>query len=185
MRAAVPALAFIAAAALQFAPAIAVPAVPHLIDQTGHTFTLESLRGRPLVVTFISAHCTDACPLINAQFSDAATQIARRHLSTRLLTITLDPAHDPPSLMRTLATRFDANPHYWLLASGPPKDVDAILNDYGVIARPGKSGYREAHTTFVYVFEADGKLEKTLLASTNLADDIVAEARVLNSRTGR
>jgi cytochrome oxidase Cu insertion factor (SCO1/SenC/PrrC family) len=112
------AIALLIAAALQSAPAVAVPAAPQLIDQTGHTFTLESLRGRPLIVTFISAHCTDACPLVNAQFSDAATRIARQGLSTRLLTITLDPAHDPPSLMRSLAKRFGANPHYWLLASG-------------------------------------------------------------------
>jgi cytochrome oxidase Cu insertion factor (SCO1/SenC/PrrC family) len=86
-------------------------------------------------VAFISAHCTDACPLVNAQFSDAATQIAHQRLSTRLLTITLDPAHDPPSLMRSLATRFGANPRYWLLASGHRDDVDAILSAYGVLAR--------------------------------------------------
>ncbi|MBV8373690.1 MAG: SCO family protein, partial [Candidatus Eremiobacteraeota bacterium] len=131
-------------AALHSAPAVAVPATPQLIDQTGRTFTLQSLRGRPLIVTFISAHCMDACPLVNAQFSDAAARLERDRLSTRLLTITLDPEHDPPSLMRALAYKFGAKPHYWLLASGPRDDVDAILSAYGVIARPGKSGYREA-----------------------------------------
>jgi len=185
MRSIASAIALLIAAALQSAPAIAVPAAPQLIDQTGRTFTLESLRGRPLIVTFISAHCTDACPLVNAQFSDAATQIAHQRLSTRLLTITLDPAHDPPSLMRSLATRFGANPRYWLLASGHRDDVDAILSAYGVIARPGKSGYREAHTTFVYVFDSNGRLEKTMLASTNLTDDILDEARAMKPRASR
>ena len=130
------AIALLFAAALQSAPAVAAPAAPALIDQTGHTFTLQSLRGRPLIVTFISAHCTDACPLVNAQFSNAATEIARQGLSTRLLTITLDPQHDPPSLMASLAKRFGANPTYWLLASGHRDDVDAILSAYGVVARP-------------------------------------------------
>ena len=172
------------AAVLQSAPAVAVPAVPQLIDQTGHAFTLQSLRGRPLIVTFISAHCTDACPLVNAQFSNAATEIARKGLSTRLLTVTLDPEHDPPSLMASLARRFGADPKYWLLASGRPDNVEAILSAYGVIARLNKSGYREAHSTFVYVFGSTGKLEKTMLASTNLSEDILDEARAMKPEAG-
>ena len=151
----------------------ATPAAPVLVDQTGRTFTLESLRGTPVVVTFVSAHCTDACPLVNAQFAGAATAIARRNLQARLVTITLDPQHDPPALMRAIAARFDADPHYWLVAGGKPHDVDAVLQAFGVVAKPGPSGYREQHTTFVYVFNRSGSLEKTMLASTNLTGDVV------------
>jgi protein SCO1/2 len=178
-------VAFIGAFALQSAPAVAVRGAPPLIDQTGHAFTLESLRGRPLIVTFVSAHCTDACPLVNAQFSGAAQQIARRGLSARLVTITLDPEHDPPSLMRALAKRFDANPRYWLVASGRPNDVDTILRNFGVIAKTGKSGYREQHTTFVYAFDSNGKLEKTMLASSGLTDDIVDAVRTMKPSVGK
>ncbi len=176
-------LAFIAA--LYVAPATAAPAppaTPQLVDQTGRTFTLRSLEGKPLIVTFVSAHCTDACPLVNAQFSGAASEIARQALTTRLLTITLDPQHDPPSVMRGLAQRFSANPRYWLVASGRSSDVDEILNAFGVVAKPGKSGYREAHTTFVYVFDARGTLTKTLLANSNLTGDILAEAHAMTPR---
>ena len=169
-------------AALLVAPATAAPAMPQLVDQTGRTFTLRSLEGRPLIVTFVSAHCSDACPLVNAEFSQAASEIAHQALPTRLLTITLDPQHDPPSVMRALAQRFAANPRYWLVASGRSPDVDQILNAFGVIAKPGKSGYREAHTTFVYVFDARGTLTKTLLASSNLTSDILAEARAMAPR---
>jgi len=169
-------------AALHVAPATAAPAAPQLVDQTGRTFTLRSLVGRPLIVTFVSAHCSDACPLVNAEFSQAASEIARQALPTRLLTITLDPQHDPPSVMRALAQRFAANPHYWLVASGRSPDVNEIMSAFGVIAKPGKSGYREAHTTFVYVFDGRGALTKTLLASSNLTGDILAEARAMAPR---
>ena len=77
---------------------------PALVDQRGRSFTLASLQGRPLVITFISAHCTDACPLIDGQFADAAARIAHLHLTARLLTITLDPEHDSPRTMRELAS---------------------------------------------------------------------------------
>lgn len=162
------------------AGASAAQSQPQLVDQTGHAFTLASLRGRPVVVTFVSAHCTDACPLVNAQFSDAAQRIAHLHLGARLVTITLDPQHDPPSLMRAIADRFSADPRYWLVAGGRVDDVDTILAAFGVVANTGKSGYREAHSTFVYVFDTRGNLSKTMLASSGLSGDIVDAVRTLN-----
>jgi protein SCO1 len=158
---------------------------PRLVDQQGHYFTLAALRGKPLVVTFVSAHCTDACPLINAQFADAARRIETSHVSARLLTITLDPHNDSPRIMRELAQRFEANPRYWLLAAGRISDVERIMRDFGVVSVKGRDGYREAHTTFVYVFNADGTPEQTMLASSTLSDAIVEavhERHVVASR---
>ena len=149
----------------------------HLIDQRGHSFTLATLRGEPLVVTFVSAHCTDACPLINAQFADAARRIERAHLAARLLTITLDPEHDSPTTMRELAQRFQANPRYWLLASGRVSDVHAIMGRFGAVSVEGRRGYRDEHTTYVYVLNATGELAQTMLASSALSDAVVDAVR--------
>jgi protein SCO1 len=150
---------------------------PQLVDQSGRSFTLASLRGAPLVVTFIAAHCTDACPLINAQFSDAAQRIERAHLRMRLLTITLDPEHDSPRTMRGLAQRFQANPRYWRLAGGSLADVGALMRAFGVVSVEGQRGYHDEHTTFVYVLDAAGELTRTMLASSALSDEIVGAAR--------
>ncbi len=146
---------------------------PRLIDQRGRAFTLGSLRGEPVVVTFVSAHCTDACPLIDAQFSDAARRIQARHVKAKLVTITLDPQNDSPRTMRALATRFEANPQYWLLAGGSVRDVESVMRQFGVVSKKGRDGYREEHTTFVYFFNPDTTLAQTMLASSNLSDSIV------------
>lgn len=146
---------------------------PRLIDQSGHSFTLASLRGEPLVVTFVSAHCTDACPLIDAQFADAARRIVQAHVRARLLTITLDPEHDSLATMRRLARRFAADPRYWLVAGGTPSDVHEIMRAFGVVSIQGERGYRDQHTTFVYLFDKSGDFVKTMLASTDLSDAIV------------
>jgi protein SCO1/2 len=150
---------------------------PHLIDQRRHSFTLSSLRGEPLIVTFVSAHCTDACPLINAQFAAAAQRIKREHLPARLLTITLDPEHDSPQTMRELARRFDADSHQWLVAGGSRSDVHALMRAFGVISIEGKRGSDDHHTTFVYVLNSNGDLAQTLLASTATQDDILDGVR--------
>lgn len=160
--------------ALRTAPAAPQPP---LIDQRGRSFTLAALQDRPLIVTFVSAHCTDACPLINGQFFDAAQRIERAHLRARLLTITLDPQHDSPKTMRELASRFAPNPNYWLLASGSVRNVEEVMRRFGVLSVEGKRGYRDEHTTFVYMLDAEGRLTQTMLASSALSDDIVAAVR--------
>jgi cytochrome oxidase Cu insertion factor (SCO1/SenC/PrrC family) len=152
-------------------------AQPHLIDQLGRRFALASLRGKPLVITFVSARCSDACPLIDGQFADAATRIERAHIAARLLTITLDPEHDSPQTMRELAKRFGANPRYWLLAGGSLRDVHTIMQNFGVVSVEGRHGYHDEHTTFVYFFDGAGKLAQTMLASSNLSDAIVDALR--------
>jgi protein SCO1/2 len=152
-------------------------AQPSLVDQRGHKFTLDSLRGEPLVITFVSAHCTDACPLIDGQFADAASRIERAHLKARLLTVTLDPEHDSPRTMREMAARFDADPRYWLLASGSIRNVHTVMHRFGVYSAEGKHGYRDEHTTFVYVMNRNGDLAQMMLASSALSDSIVDALR--------
>lgn len=148
-----------------------------LIDQTGRPFTFAALRGEPLIVTFVAAHCTDACPLVNAQFSQAAQDFDRRRIRVRLLTITLDPEHDPPAVMRDLARRFDADPRRWIVASGSVPDVHAVMTAFGVIAQHGAKGYADVHTTFVYVFDKHGVLRRQILASTSLGTQLAGEVR--------
>jgi protein SCO1/2 len=158
-------------------PAAALERSPQLVDQTGRVFSLASLSGTPVVVTFVAAHCTDACPLINAQFAQASQQIAAQHLRVRLLTITLDPHNDPPRVMRALAHTFGADPRTWIVAGGSVANVQLVMRMFGVAARQGRKGYADAHTTFVYFVDAHGSLRKTLLASANLSAQVVALAQ--------
>jgi protein SCO1 len=150
---------------------------PQLVDQTGRRFTFASLRGAPVVVTFVAAHCTDACPLIDAQFAQAARRLAADRVKVKLLTITLDPEHDPPKVMRDLAGRFSANPRQWLVASGSVRDVHRVMSAFGVVAEQGRDGYADMHTTFVYFIDRTGKLQKTELASSALEAQIVDGVR--------
>lgn len=146
-----------------------------LEDQRGRHFTLASLRGEPTIVTFVSAHCTDACPIIDAQFARTARDVARERLRVRLLTITLDPEHDPPAVMRRLATSLDADPRYWLVASGTPDNVHRVMRAFGVIAQRGKDGYADVHTTFVYLLNRRGALSGVLLSSAGSGDYLIGE----------
>jgi protein SCO1/2 len=154
-------------------PTAARPAV--LVDQAGRHFTLEALNGTPFVVTFVAAHCTDACPLIEAQFAQAAQALQRERVPVKLLMITLDPQHDPPAVMRQLAVRLHADPRRLALVSGNVPDVRAVMAAFGVVAQQGVNGYADVHTTFIYLIDARGRLRETLLASSALAAQLAGE----------
>lgn len=163
-------------AAIALAHPAAAAHLPRLVDQRGHAFTFADLRGTPLAVTFVAAHCTDACPLVDAQFAQAAHTIARRHMRLRLVTITLDPAHDTLRDMREIARRFDADPRVWIVAGGSLRDVRATMRAFGVVAQRGRKGYADVHTTFVYFIDASGNLRGSILASTAMTAQILHQA---------
>jgi protein SCO1/2 len=150
---------------------------PAVVDQRGRAITLEALRGAPVVVTFISAHCSDACPIINAQIAQAAH--ASQASSTHFLTITLDPERDTRIDMQRLARTFDANPAQWTFASGGVAAIHALMKRFGVAAQRGRDGYADAHTTLIYVLDRNGRLAATLLPSTNLQTSIASEVASL------
>lgn len=143
-----------------------------LIDQRGHAFSLEALRGEPIVLTFVSAHCRDACPVINADFAQAAQLSQGR--AVHFVTITLDPERDTAVDMRRLARIFSANPAQWSFVSGSVSVVRAMMHRFGVVATSG-----DDHTTFVYVLNARGILAATILPSTNLASQIATQVESL------
>jgi protein SCO1/2 len=159
---------FAAAAALIVAIAAARgehagPRGAELVDQLGRRFTLGDLRGRPLLVTFISAHCDGVCPLIESQFAAAAERQRGEHGNLRFLTITLDPERDTHADLVRIARTFNADPSYWLIAGGEPADVHRLMQAFGVDVSRGRDGYADAHTTFITVLDSGGRVAGTML----------------------
>jgi protein SCO1 len=142
-----------------------------LLDQRGTPFTLADLRGRPVAVTFVASRCTDVCPISNAAFASLARKLARDGKAAVLVTITLDPRYDTPFVMSQLAREMDADPKRWLLASGSQANVTALMHAFGIVVRADKAGIPDEHSSFVYVLDRHGRLQRTLLLSNHLVDD--------------
>lgn len=144
-----------------------------LVDQNGTRFALNDLRGRPSVVSFIATRCTDTCPLTDALFEKLSRDGGRE----RLVTITLDPRYDTPFVMARHAHDLGAAAARWRVASGDPRDVAKILAAFGVVLEYDRDGVPDAHSSFIYVFDAAGRLKRTLPLSTHSAADVEAAVR--------
>ncbi len=76
-----------------------------MTGQDGKTFKLSDLRGYVVVLTFIYTRCPlpDFCPNMDRKFSDLAMSIGAfpsRAEKIRLFSVSFDPDHDTPEILR-------------------------------------------------------------------------------------
>jgi len=126
-----------------------------LVDQSGHTITLEQFRGRPVIVTFAYAHCETVCPVLVSEVLGA-----RDALTTRkpvVLIVTLDPWRDTPGRLGAMAERWGASGDVHVL-SGAPDSVERVLNAWRVPRARNERTGDVSHPSLVYVLGPDGRI---------------------------
>jgi protein SCO1/2 len=101
-----------------------------LVDQDGKPFTLNDLEGNTWVANFIDTTCTSTC----SQLTEGMVLLQDRYAAygidgVRLLSITIDPEHDTPEILRAYAQTHGADLERWTLLTGDPAAVRALLLD--------------------------------------------------------
>ena len=108
------------------------PNVP-LVTQDGQTVRLydDLLKGKIVLVNFIYAGCKEICPLVTARMAQVQRQLGDRvGRDIFLYSITLDPVHDTPAVLKQHATAFHAGPG-WLFLTGKPEDIEVVRYKLG------------------------------------------------------
>ncbi len=131
-----------------------------LVDQSGETLTLDSLRGRPVFLTFAYAHCQTICPVIVRTVSWASERLG--DLSPVVVVVTLDPWRDTPSSLPSLAESWDLGelPRAHVL-SGEVPAVQAVLEAYEMPSDRDLSTGEITHPALVYLLDREGKIAYT------------------------
>lgn len=134
-----------------------------LVDQQGAVLDLARLRGRPALIGFAFGHCETVCPALVQQLRSAQARLRERAAGSsswpRIVVVTLDPWRDTPSRLPALARSWKlaaADDAYVL--SGPPADVNALLDRWNVARGRDPQTGRVDHPALVYVLDADGAI---------------------------
>ena len=125
-----------AAAALGLRIALRTPPLPVLGAVPGFTLTERSgasigtadLAGHVWVADFVFPRCPDFCPVLTARMAGLQKAIPPGTEPVRLVSFTVDPAHDTPEVLRIYATRAGAADS-WLFLTGPRDALSALLRD--------------------------------------------------------
>ena len=133
-----------------------------LEDTEGRAVSLEDLRGKVVVLHFVYTSCPDVCPLHAeriAQIQEMVNQTPMREL-VQFVTITTDPEHDTPEVMRDYGPAHGLDPINWtLLTSGPDRPEDTtreLAERFGHTFSRTEDGY-QMHGVVTHVIDREGR----------------------------
>jgi protein SCO1/2 len=122
-----------------------------LTDQTGATFSSKALEKHVWIADFIYTTCPGPCPRMSSQLhqfqAGLAGDAAGRTL--RLVSFTVDPAHDTPAVLTAYSKHFDADPAKWSFLTGDIATINHLSRD--VFRLSSVDGTLEHSTRFVLV----------------------------------
>jgi protein SCO1/2 len=151
-----------------------------LTDHNGRNVTLETFRGKLLVLFFGYTHCPDVCPTTLHDMAQAL-KLAGPELEgkVQVLFVTVDPERDTPETLKAYVPYF--HPAF-LGLHGTPERVASVASEFRVVYRkhvtPGASGYLVDHSAGSYVLDASGKL-RLYLPYAHPPADIAHDLRAL------
>lgn len=102
-----------------------------LTDQDGSQITSEDVRGKLTLYNFTYAGCAAPdCPETGASMAALQKQIEgldTQGIPVSLVTISFDPAHDTPEVLKAWAQAHGADPAVWKVATGNPTQLKNII----------------------------------------------------------
>jgi protein SCO1/2 len=162
----------------------------NLIDQTGATFSAQSLAGHVTLLDFVYTHCTDACPLLSATFQGAQRKLADEKLlgsKVMLVSLSVDPQHDTPRVLLEYGQQFKADANGWKLLTGDFDEVYDVVTGFKVATRPPRpavdapapGGTELTHSTRIVLIDAQQQVRAYLEGHDASPDDLVNAAKRL------
>jgi protein SCO1/2 len=163
-------------------PGAPVPDVA-LVDQDGRRFRLSAMKGRAWAATFVFTRCPlpEFCPLMMKNFAAAeATLVADPRLreATRLVTVSFDPKHDTPAVLKQFGRPFQkTSPPFthWVLATGSADEVRTLGEAFELDYEEETGSF--AHNLRTGVVDPQGRLVRVLRGNDWKPEELVAELR--------
>ncbi|MEO5819709.1 MAG: SCO family protein [Vicinamibacteraceae bacterium] len=151
-----------------------------LVDERGRGFTLADLQGHPTVVTFIFTRCPvpEFCPLLTSKFTTLQRALATDRTlprTTRLLSITLDPAFDTPEVLAAYGKAVGAEPARWRFAGGEPAAVLQVTRAFSVYVE--RNGALLDHTLATALLDGRGRVVEIWRGNGWQVTDVTAALR--------
>jgi protein SCO1 len=129
-----------------------------LTSQDGATVSLNDYRGRVVAVTFIFTSCIDSCPLLTAKMARVQEDLGEKFgEKIAFISITVDPQHDTPEMLKAYAETFGADLKGWAFLTGAPAAIEKVGKGYGIYAAESEGGGVD-HTFLTSIIDRQGNL---------------------------
>ena len=96
-----------------------------LTAQTGQSMTRKMLDGHVWVADFMYTTCPGPCPMMSSRMSQVQKATADIP-DVKLVSFTVDPAHDTPPVLAEYGRHFRAQPERWYFLTGPQSTLNYL-----------------------------------------------------------
>jgi protein SCO1/2 len=157
-----------------------------LTNELGNVIRLSDFRGKVLAFTFIFTRCPypDFCPRMTDLFARAQKTLSTQTdapKNLRFLSISFDPEHDTPELLRAYAERQHYDPSHWTLATGAWDQLEPLTGHFGLIFGRDVPPEKMEHNLRTVVVKPSGKIQAILPSNEWQLEDLIREIRAAAS----
>jgi len=110
----------------------------------------DVIKGKIVAINLIYTTCKYACPLETARLSQVAKLLGdRMGRDVFFYSITIDPDHDTPEVLKEYAAKYQAGPG-WTFLTGKQQDIEQISKKLGLYSEPNPSN-PDGHTPMLII----------------------------------
>jgi protein SCO1/2 len=103
-----------------------------LVNQYGDSVTLDTYKGKILLVSFFFASCETICPKMNGYIGTHIYREFAKDTNIRFLSFTVDPTNDSPAVLLKYAESFYANNHWQFLTGSKTQIYNLAANSFKI-----------------------------------------------------
>lgn len=127
-------------------------------DHNGDEFSLDDLKGKLVLATFIYTSCGDVCPILEMKFQEVYEQIPKEFLGKDVvfLSVSFDYERDTVHHLNHYAGHFNTDGKSWLFTRFKERtEMKQVLDELGVVVIPNEYGGFE-HNAAIYLIDEEG-----------------------------
>jgi len=125
-----------------------VPLVTHEGKQV--RFYDDLLKGKTVAINIMYTSCKDECPLETARLAQLQRRLGERMgRDIVFYSITIDPKHDTPEVLRAYMKKFDVQPG-WTFLTGKAEDIRVVTKKLG-LSRYSDAANKDGHTASLMI----------------------------------
>ena len=153
-----------------------------LTDRTGRTVTQADLAGKILVVNFVFTSCSLSCRAVNDRMAEIQGLLGDAE-DVRLVSLTVDPRTDTPSVLSKFADGFHADTNRWLFLTGNKTELYGLIETSFISKSPELEPFIPggfASTDRIMLVDGNGLVRGSFNGlKRGVADAVVSEIRKL------
>jgi protein SCO1/2 len=147
-------------------------------NELGHPVSLSDFRGQAIALTFFFTRCPipEFCPRLSRNFQQVQRKLKAMEnapVNWRLLSVTFDPSHDTPEVLKAYAENYGYDAEHWSFLTGPKDKIAELARACDVTFDPDNGLFN--HNFRTLIIDASNHLQMVFPTSGDISESMVRE----------